>query len=547
MSDGVLSLRPWDRLVRSARRRAEVAALLERPEAPKAIAALPDLDAYVLAKSLGVEDAGALLGLMHPSQLQTLFDFEGWQKQALSPADLLVWLDACREADLECFHRAARALDPEALAATLRRRLRIAVRPGEDDAPHECPDWMDQAEELHETPDRRFVFEVRSVDEADEAWGEETEVDEEQRKSALRLVEDLYRDEDLELAVSVMRLAASDLSSSLEELALRFRDARLEDLGFPPRERAQDLWAPLGPEALSGTAVAAPGKGRLPAAVGRHLEAGLLAQSLERAPELLERVESELAALITGLLVAEDVPVVDEEGLAWIVATALGRVDLGLAAGRESQDPSVWTERLRGHDLRTLFRVGHGASLTLRRRVRALGERAALGLEPDLLQLLDGLDRRIPLDADPVQGELPRPLAGPEALERLTAAVAHAEALAEGARRLDLGPRLQALEEPLLPPEPQDRTLRVALTTGAAWTVLGEPFQLRPLDAPALERLAVRLAAGARPQLPALDPAFGRALALEMEAGLQKLAEELSGRAGAEVDPRFVEAVLRVP
>jgi len=547
MSDGVLSLRPWDRIVRSARRRVEVEALLDKPEAPAAIAGLPDLDAYVLAKGLGTEDAGTLLRWMSPSQLTTLFDFESWQRQTLSPADVLTWLDACREAGLESFHRAARAMDPEALAATLRRRLKVAVRPSEDDAPHERPDWIDQAEALHETPDRRFVFELRSVDEVDEALGEETELDEEQRKSALRLVEDLYRDEDLELAVQVMRLAASDLSSSLEELSLRFRDARLEDLGFPDRERALELWSPLGPEALSGTAVGAPGKGRLPAAMGRHLEPGLIAQSLERAPELLERVESELAALITGLLVAEDVPVTDEDGLAWIVATALGRVDLGLAAGQESDDPVVWTERLRGHDLRTLFRVGHGATVGLRRRVRGLGNRSELGLEPDLVQLLDGLDRRIPVDAYPAQGELFRPLAGPEALKRLTAAVSHAEALVVGATRLDLLGRLQGLEGPVLPLEPKDRTLRVALTTGAAWTVLGEPFAVRPLGAGDLERLAVRLAAGEGPRLPEMEAAAGRALAREMEAGLQKLAEELSGRAGAEVDPRFVEAVLRVP
>ncbi|MEM1023235.1 MAG: DUF6178 family protein [Myxococcota bacterium] len=546
MSDGVLSLRPWDRIIRSARRRAEVEALIDQPEAPKAIAALPELDAYVLAKELGTEDATALLRWMSTDQLRALFDFESWQTQTLSPADVFVWLDACREADLSCFLRAVRGMDPEALAACLRRRLRVAVRPSEDDPAHQVPSWLAEAEELHETPDGRFVFEARRVDERDEAWDEVEEVDEEQRKTALRIVEDLYRDEDMDWAASIMRLAESDLSSSLEELSLRFRDARLEDLGFPPRERALLLWAPLGPEALSGTEQGEPAPGRLPVAVGRHLRAGLLAEALERAPELTNRVESELASLVTGLLVAEGVALADRDGLAWIVATALGRIDLGLSAGLESEDPGVWTERLRGHDLRTLFGVGHGVLLGMRRRVQSMGPLNELGLESDLLRLLEGLDQRIPVDADPTRAELPRPVAGPAVLAVLGQALSHAEALGQASALLGLQDRLQALEEPLLPVDPRDRTLRVALTTGAAWTLLGAPFEVRPLDGAALERLAVRLAAGASPTLPSLDEAMDQAVARELSVGLEQLRGELLGRAGAQVDPRFVEAVLRV-
>ena len=40
----------------------------------------------------------------------------------------------------------------------------------------------------------------------------------------------------------MLRAASSDLTSALEETAYRFRSARLEDLGFPPRERAMEIY-----------------------------------------------------------------------------------------------------------------------------------------------------------------------------------------------------------------------------------------------------------------------------------------------------------------
>lgn len=120
---------------------------------------------------------------------------------------------------------------------------------------------------------------------------------------------------------------------------------------------------------------------------------------------------------------------------------------------------------------------------------------------------------------------------------------------------LELGARIQELPEPMTPEDPRDRTLRKALTTGAARVLLRQPFSFEPIASAALVDLADRM--------PGLDPsAFARQVARglggegltesvvectewTLALGLSSLREELLPAAGRDrVEPGQVTTLF---
>ncbi len=245
----VIALLPWDITVRRARTRKQAHELLERKDADEAIRALTETEAYYAVKELGVDGALPVLAVLEPQQMTALFDLDVWHDDRVDLSDLLLWLSAFKEASVAQLQRAVRAMDPELFALLLKRRLLITplVREDAEDA-SAMPDWaVDPPEDIQpiiETPDKRFIVAARAYDEEPD---DSEPIDEEERKAILDLVDTLYKDEDIDFIAGALRSAEADLSSGLEDTALHFRTGRLEDLGFPPLDRALELYAPLDP------------------------------------------------------------------------------------------------------------------------------------------------------------------------------------------------------------------------------------------------------------------------------------------------------------
>ncbi|NJK88871.1 MAG: hypothetical protein HC923_05340 [Myxococcales bacterium] len=240
----VTPLGGWDQLRRLAERRHDFEHLNSEP---RAISELSVLEACHAVKALGVEEAGLLLAHLAEDQTRSLFDLEVWSGSTLSPSDALSWLLGFREAGTEALLRAIRSWDREAVILLLARRLHVAIKPTEDTPAHEIPSWLqtpDDDLEVVPTPDGRYLIAARRVDAHAEAEGEVHELDEEERAHVLLLVSDLYADEEWEHAASLLEAAMSDDSFDLEELALRFRDARNEELGFPSVADAMSIFEP---------------------------------------------------------------------------------------------------------------------------------------------------------------------------------------------------------------------------------------------------------------------------------------------------------------
>lgn len=574
--DAIVPLGPWDQSRRRAVRRADPGTLLAEP---KAVATLSELEACHAVKALGVEDAVPLLARFTPDQARALLDLEVWRGARLQPADLLSWLFGFREAGIEPLAEAVKAWDPEAMAAFLGRRLLVAWKPTDDTPPHEIPEWLrrgDDELELLTTPDDRFLVAAR-IDDPDS--GEP--IDDDEREGAIRLVADLYRAEDWEHVAGLLRMAQSDDRFDLEETALQFRTARLEDLGFPPPERAEEIYrvSDLERGPRSPPSDRAPMRTDVPlvSAYVPESDDGLFFRALRRIsdPRVVARIESEIVPLANAVLVADRAPWSDPEAIRTAVAEALGFVQVGLGP---EDDLDGAAARLEQQALRSLFGAGYARVARVAHRLRRLSSQGVFRMADDPWGLLEPPDRdaaealaapapRFPLGLEPwrTPGGRSEPLDlagfGERRPWRSVVEVEAAEALAEhleGWARVDgaleLSTGIQRLEEPVLPPEPRDRTLRTALSTALAQAWLGGDFRVAPLDRAELEELASRAVegggfAGQASVLSALsarlEGAAARAAEREAAWGLDRAAATLAPfAASGRPDPRFIEGLF---
>ena len=589
----MVSLLPWERTVRQAVARRRALELLDQKNADEAIRSLGEVEAYHAVKELGLDDAVPILAVLEPQQIQAMLDLDCWHGDRLDLADLLTWLATFREAGLEVLQRAVRTLDLEALALLLRRRLFVALAPEEESSdPEPIPDWLrDPPEELLplvQTPDGRFVIAARVTDEL--AEDERERLDEEDRKWILRLVDDLYRDEDWEYVAGALRLASTDLSGPLEDDALRFREGRVEDLGFPPRDRALEIYGPLDPARL-GAPPPAPWPAldqSLPARFVEPLDHGLFRAAMASLedPALVRRIEGDLVPVANRVLVADGAEPGDLDALRGSLERMRGYLELALAEGVE---PGLRIEtgarRLAEHHLADLFRIGHTLTLREAARARALARGGAFAAGADPLGLLPERERAVleallgtrprfsevlapaaraaalsPAEAPAAilastgwaDAQGARPFAAPEDLAVLRAALGELEALAAALPELALP--LSAVGPEVLPPPPE-RHLDVWLTTAGARALSsaeGATERVSPLSPDELTALAGRAGTGGFAEEVVVAAAGrvggGDAVARRVAAGLRQLGAALAplGAASA-VDPRFVEGVLRRP
>jgi len=562
--DNVVSLLPWDIAIKGAVQRRDAHALLAREDADQAIRGLSELELYYAVKALGADEAGPLLALVTRDQIRALIDLDVWQKDRLAIEDLLVWLGAFKEVSEARLAEAVLALDPETIGTLLRRRLLI-TRVIREDAGGTLPDWaLEPPEELlpvNQSQDRRFLYAARTIDEWDEIDGSDQRIDEEERKAVLELVEVLYQVAGPDQASAVLRLAETDMSSDLEETAFRFREARLEDLGFPSLERAVEVYTPVAPAELGQLPVQPAPELHLPALHAGRVSQGLLRDALRAIPaaEDVRRIEAELVPLANAMLRADGVEPQDLDGIKEAIDRMRAYLELGSAVGAEpGKMVEVAAERLAKHPLRALFGVGYGLTLRLHTLAkRILGEGAfragdrsfALLVDEDRALLAALLERRPRLVLAP--SAEPRPFANLNDLERVEAELNRIQAAGRLALALSLRQASAELTGPLDPPLFEERPVRMLLTTMAARALLGSPPRLEPFSGADLASLAQRLEGRRFPAAQVVAAAAAVAgphpgAAQEISAGLAEVAENLAGLpAGAAIDPRFIGGLVR--
>jgi hypothetical protein len=300
-------------------------------QSKRLVSALPPDEFTRSVLEVGHEDAGSLLALSSDSQLTYLFDITGWRQDKLDPTRYEVWLPLLLEAGAGRVLRWIESTDLEAMVLLFRHWFSVVKY---------LP-----SQEMQEPPDDLPNFTLDGVYFID--------LFDKKSSDVVGQILVTLRNEKPVLYQSIMEAMLWEDASPVLEDALRWRNGRLMDHGFPDRMEALELWAkPVPGEAdwqnhpakddLSFLADAPPRSD----AVARLLPQVeyLPAMLLELSGHQADRLRAEMAYVANCGVVALDADPADQEEMQKAARESLGLANLGLAL-------------LSGGDRQTAFKV----------------------------------------------------------------------------------------------------------------------------------------------------------------------------------------------
>jgi hypothetical protein len=204
-------------------RRAAILELLPVPEA--VIPLIPEAELCFTIKAIGIEDAAWLVEHATPEQVVACMDLDGWRGTTADRSAIDRWLDTLAMTTDGAFLRSIRALDPELVVLFLKHRVQCFQKPDDDES------W--QPPEGGQTVEGQFYF--VAVREGDDL------------EALIAMLRALFT-ADYWVYFRMMQGVIHELDIVNEEWALRWRTGRLEDLGFPPWDRAMEIYRFISPE-----------------------------------------------------------------------------------------------------------------------------------------------------------------------------------------------------------------------------------------------------------------------------------------------------------
>lgn len=369
----------------SPRHRAD--AMMEEIDGRALVRSIPAEDVYSTIIDVGLADSTEIVQLSTPEQFRTYVDLAAWQRDRLDPLEVIHWLRAARGDDDEAYSKKVAGLDIEVLELVYKHLTRVHDL-------EENPD-VDTEGVTMEMPDGRYLLEFL-IDGVDEA-------------ALRRITFDLMSQNPFELS-RFLEAVRWETTVELEETAFQFRQARLQDLGFPPVEEAARVFAWLDPDSVAPKS--APAGQQLAAGTA---PAGFVASAFRELDEN-ERVnlEGEIRYLVNCILVAEAAEPGDPQALRRTSEHARDYLELGLEH-LTGAEPAKAAAVVRARSLREIFQVGFSLTLRLKRQVEKLAREEGakfadtwLALD-DEAAILAALLRRRPLKALKVPGAEPVP------------------------------------------------------------------------------------------------------------------------------------------
>ncbi|MCL2626534.1 MAG: DUF6178 family protein [Cystobacterineae bacterium] len=310
-------------------------ALLENPQA---LQRFPAEELYGLIRHLGLEDALELLQNTSPAQFCALMDFAAWRGDRLELASLMEWLEAALGEDEEAFFSKLQGLDLEILELIFRRAVHIKPADEPEDPTLEFLEMGEGGLRLE------FLLKGNS-------------------QHVLRRIAEIWMGKNALEFSRFLEAVRWNLPSESEEAAFSFRNARLEDLGFPPRERAVSLLAWVDVKAY----LLAPQEPSLAEAGEDLLEEGFRALSEGERGQL----EAQARYLVNAFLVAEGAEPGDSEAIYDLSRQARDYLNLGLHY-MTSGKRSLIVKAQQQFGLRSIFQVGLSLTLDLKRELERL-------------------------------------------------------------------------------------------------------------------------------------------------------------------------------
>ena len=402
--------------------------ILDSPDPKALVRSLPAEDLFFTIQEIGPEDAAALVAYASPAQFRTFVDLDAWDGYELVPERVMDWLRLAREEGEEPFHQKLRSLDIEVQELLIRRIVRV-IDLEEDGEPTE--DFLGPVEQ---TPEGRFlvVYPPQGPDYA----------------MAKGLIDALYA-EDPFAAGRFLYAIRWELESELTESALRWRNARLADLGFPSPEEAASLYARVDLSAAlpppAGLPATGPGYYLAPRDASTLLARAMAHVGFERQ----RSAELEIVAVLNAALVADGIKPAEIPEVRNAIESVQQTISLGLEhlAG---DDELRAAEVLGRTAIKRIFQIGFTRVLELRWCADRMRKALPLEIErgtflPDgtLGERLGALFQRRPRYLVPAEGERPsrvRAFSSLAELQETAEALDEIEAIAQAFRDAGFDP-----------------------------------------------------------------------------------------------------------
>lgn len=207
---------------------ARLQALLALPDPAKALRRLRPDEFYQVINGIGLEDAHGLLPYGTSEQRKAYVDIDAWSGWEFQPRRLDRILEVAGEVSTDFAIRLLGDLDPEVIA------LRLLTATSEVLTSDEIEERGLPDEGVVTTPDGTFSLICTDPEDVD----------------VMRRWLDLLYARNIHEALRLLHALRRETVTSLEEDAFRFRDARLQDLGFPAASERFAVYEPFDVAAL---------------------------------------------------------------------------------------------------------------------------------------------------------------------------------------------------------------------------------------------------------------------------------------------------------
>jgi hypothetical protein len=379
----------------SSRAREELVQVVTRPE--DLVRNISEEEMFFTVKELGEENAPSLLALTTHKQLLYILDVEFWKKDMLDPQTVSRWLKIIFGLGPEKIKQFVEIADPELITSILNSFIRVVLRDPE----------VDLLEQLDYLPsfslDDTFYVEFRIP----------------QIEEVVRSFLETLFQLDTQYYFNLMNGLNAGLPFEQEEMALKWRRARLADKGFPAFDEALEIYQyiqqgsvliPFSEQIHQRSESEADMKRPVLGYPLKLLSSGtLFKRSLDKIidPAEKDRISTELAHVANKIMVADNKDPSYVEDLQGSLKKVSGYINMSLeeVCGDDGFFASMVVS---SNHMETLFRRGFSIILDLRKQAQTFLRAYEGGIENlgyPLSGLMRGLFQKRPFFANNLLGE----------------------------------------------------------------------------------------------------------------------------------------------
>jgi hypothetical protein len=353
-------------LARALARRGE--RLLMSADLADEVAALEPLEAYYIVREIGLGQSLPILLELSAEQLEACIDLDCWSRYDFAADSLDEWLTAFSLAGPESLAKSFFALDYVVQLLFLAQTVTVYDPDMDQVPPQENEEDNEPARAM--TPDGFYLLELKT--------GLALQI------HPFTVLDALYQ-YDLAATHQLLSEVRVELPSQIEEEALRFRNGRMQDIGFVTPDEADVLFSrPAAQQPLSRPQkpVDSPVT-RVPSVyAGPLIESTLLQQALSliAGKDCLTRLEQEIVWAINSAIIAYGEKTKDTKQITDIAERVRDTICLGLEVLIARQDPDCPLDSeaavtkaaglLETWYVSDLFRHGFAATQDLQQEVR---------------------------------------------------------------------------------------------------------------------------------------------------------------------------------